>query len=74
MAEEKRMEMPAEPLTAWWLHNEDNGWTVLELEAADEIHKVVGVMPDGGRGRNAPADGKLGGASELRLPVPGRKL
>ena len=25
--------------------NEENGWTVLELEAADEIHKVVGVMP-----------------------------
>ena len=25
--------------------NEENGWTVLELEAEDELHKVVGVLP-----------------------------
>ncbi len=25
--------------------NDDNGWTVLELEAEDELHKVVGVLP-----------------------------
>lgn len=25
--------------------NTDNGWTVLELAAADEFHKVVGVLP-----------------------------
>ena len=25
--------------------NTDNGWTVLELEAGEELHKVVGVLP-----------------------------
>lgn len=25
--------------------NPDNGWTVLELEAGDELQKVVGVLP-----------------------------
>ncbi len=25
--------------------NEENGWTVLELESEDEFHKVVGVLP-----------------------------
>ena len=45
MAEEKRMEMLCGTVDRVVFHNEDNGWTVLELEAADEIHKVVGVMP-----------------------------
>ncbi|MBO5928741.1 MAG: ATP-dependent RecD-like DNA helicase [Clostridia bacterium] len=26
-------------------HNEENGWTVLELAAEEELHKVVGVLP-----------------------------
>ena len=26
--------------------NEDNGWTVLELGTEDELHKVVGVLPE----------------------------
>lgn len=26
-------------------HNEENGWTVLELATQDEFHKVVGVLP-----------------------------
>ncbi len=26
-------------------HNKENGWTVLELMAQDEFHKVVGVLP-----------------------------
>ena len=25
--------------------NEENGWTVLELEAEEDFHKVVGVLP-----------------------------
>ena len=25
--------------------NEDNGWTVLDLEAEEQLHKVVGVLP-----------------------------
>lgn len=45
VAEEKQMEMLCGTVDRVVFHNEDNGWTVLELEAADEIHKVVGVMP-----------------------------
>ena len=26
--------------------NEDNGWTVLDLETEEEVHKVVGVLPN----------------------------
>lgn len=26
--------------------NQENGWTVLELETEEEMHKVVGVLPD----------------------------
>ena len=55
--------------------NEENGWTVLELEAEDELHKVVGVLPSVNVGErlrllsasseadNPPAGVKSGGAS-----------
>ncbi len=47
---------------------------MLELEAADEIHKVVGVMPMVGVGETLRLMGNWVEHPELRLPVPGRKL
>ncbi len=38
--------------------NEENGWTVLEVEADEEFHKVVGVLPDTHAGENIKLTGE----------------
>lgn len=38
--------------------NADNGWTVLELEAGEELHKVVGVLPAVAAGEQLRLKGK----------------
>ena len=44
--------------------NEDNGWTVIELDDGQELHKAVGVLPMVSVGNSLPA-GRLGGSPEL---------
>lgn len=43
---EKQLEILHGSVERVVFHNEDNGWTVLELNTGEEIHKVVGVMSD----------------------------
>ena len=38
--------------------NEDNGWTVMEVESAGEYHKVVGVLPPVNPGEQVTLAGK----------------
>ena len=38
--------------------NEDNGWTVMEVESAGEYHKVVGVLPPVNPGEQVTLTGK----------------
>lgn len=37
----------------WFSATRTNGWTVLELEAGEELHKVVGVLPRSRRGNSS---------------------
>ncbi len=48
--EENRLEELCGSVERVVFRNEENGWTVLELEAGDELHKVVGVLPATGAG------------------------
>ncbi len=45
--------------------NEDNGWTVIELDDGQELHKAVGVLPMVSVGGNSLPAGRLGGSPEL---------
>lgn len=45
MEEEKQLDELCGSVERVVFRNEENGWTVLELEAGEELHKVVGVLP-----------------------------
>ena len=57
--EEKRQEELCGSVERVVFRNEENGWTVLELEAGDELHKVVGVLPAVGVGEQLRLMGNL---------------
>ena len=43
--EDKKLEELQGTVERVVFRNDDNGWTVLDLEAGDQLHKVVGVLP-----------------------------
>ena len=43
--EEKKLQELQGTVERVVFRNEDNGWTVLDLEAEEQLHKVVGVLP-----------------------------
>lgn len=45
MEEEKQLDELCGSVERVVFRNEENGWTVLELESGEELHKVVGVLP-----------------------------
>ncbi len=49
---EKKLEEFSGTVERVVFRNEENGWTVLEVEAAGEYHKVVGVLPMAGVGEH----------------------
>lgn len=56
--EENRLEELSGSVERVVFRNAENGWTVLELEAGEELHKVVGVMPAVGVGERLRLMGK----------------
>ncbi len=58
MEDEKQLEELCGSVERIVFRNEENGWTVLELESGEELHKVVGVLPMAGAGEQLKLMGR----------------